>query len=172
MADPIPYVVAQGGSAGAAPEGSIPIALYGAGGGGGGSVDSVNGQVGDVELGIADIPSLTEELGARALNADVNQALQSISQQFTTTNQAVSQKLETSTFTAYTDQATEAFVELESAVETNTSNLATTTSTANSAVQPNNVRLPIVIPQDVYDALEQAGTLIPDQLYFTTAPEA
>ena len=58
MADPIPYVVAEGGSAGAAPDGAIPIALFGAGGGGGGSVDSVNGQVGDVELVIADIPNL------------------------------------------------------------------------------------------------------------------
>ena len=62
MADPIPYVVAEGGSAGAAPDGAIPIALFGAGGGGGGSVDSVNGQAGDVELVIGDIPDLQSTL--------------------------------------------------------------------------------------------------------------
>lgn len=72
MADPIPYVVAEGGSAGAAPDGAIPIGLYGAGGGGGGgAVDSVNGKVGDVELVIADIPELQAELDAKALASEV-----------------------------------------------------------------------------------------------------
>ena len=35
MANPIPHVVSTSGAAGAAPSGSIPIALYGAGAGGG-----------------------------------------------------------------------------------------------------------------------------------------
>lgn len=36
MAEPIPYVVSEQGGAGEAPDGSIPIALFGASGGGGG----------------------------------------------------------------------------------------------------------------------------------------
>lgn len=35
---PVPYVVAESGDAGDAPDVALPIALYGAGGGGGGSV--------------------------------------------------------------------------------------------------------------------------------------
>lgn len=168
MADPIPYVVAEGGSAGAAPEGAIPIGLYGAGGGGGGSVDSVNGQVGDVNLVVDDIPGLTDELAEKAVASEVTEALTSIQTQFTNTNAAVNSKLPTATFTAYQQQAGAAFEELETAVQTNTNNLSNTTATANSAVQPNNVRLPIPLTQAQYDALVAAGTVVPGQIYVTT----
>ena len=86
MADPIPYVVAEGGSAGAAPDGAIPIALFGAGGGGGGSVDSVNGQVGDVELVIEDIPELQDTLDSKAIASEVADLATTIQGTLTTMN--------------------------------------------------------------------------------------
>lgn len=135
MADPIPYVVKESGGAGAAPDGSIPIALFGAGGGGGGgAVDSVNGQIGEVELDIDDIPGLTDTLAEKALASEVSEALLSVQTQFTNTNAAID------------------------AVE----------ATANSAVQPNNLRLPIPLTQTQYDALVTAGTVVPGQIYITT----
>lgn len=136
MADPIPYVVRGGGSAGSAPDGSIPIDLYGAGGGGGGAVSSVNGEVGDVRLGVADIPGLTAALGG---------------------------KVDDSEFAAYQTAATQAFGGLESALDVQRQNLENTTSTANSAVQPSNPRLPIVITRAAYDALNPPA---PGQAYF------
>lgn len=169
MADPIPYVVKESGGAGAAPDGSIPIALFGAGGGGGGgAVDSVNGQIGEVELEIDDIPGLTDTLAEKALASEVSEALLAVQTQFTSTNAAVAEKLDSSTFTSYTTAATEAFGELENAVQTNTNNLENTTATANAAVQPDNLRLPILLTQAQYDALVTAGTVVPGQIYITT----
>lgn len=136
MNDPIPYVVRGGGSTGSAPDGAIPIDLFGAGGGGGGAVSSVNGEVGDVELGVADIPGLISALGG---------------------------KVDDSEFAAYQQAATTAFGGLESALDVQRQNLDNTTQTANSAVQPNNPRLAIVLTRAQYDALNPP---VPGQVYY------
>lgn len=69
MGNPIPLVVSTDGASGDAPHGSIPIALYGAGGGsGGGDVTSVAGKTGDVVLDIADIGDLEGELESLELS--------------------------------------------------------------------------------------------------------
>jgi len=169
MADPIPYVVRRSGGAGAAPDGSIPIALFGAGGGGGGgAVDSVNGQTGDVELGIADIPNLSGILDDKANSAEVIETLQILQSEMTAIMNNANSRVAQTEFNTYQTNATAAFEELEGAVATNTSNLANTTATANSAVQPNNLRLPILLTQAQYDALVAAGTVVAGQIYITT----
>lgn len=136
MPDPIPYVVRGGGSAGSAPDGSIPIDLYGAGGGGGGAVSSVNGEIGDVNLGVADIPGLTDALDG---------------------------KVDDSEFAAYQAAATQAFGGLENALDVQRQNLENTTATANSAVQSDNPRLAIVLTRAAYDALNPP---VPGQVYY------
>lgn len=76
---------------------------------------------------------------------------------------ALNSKLDETTFDAYTASAEAAFDGLEQAVTTNTTNLANTTATANTAVQPDNKRLPIVLTRAAYDALNPPVT---GQVYY------
>lgn len=76
---------------------------------------------------------------------------------------ALNSKLDETTFDAYTASAETAFEGLEQAVTTNTTNLANTTATANTAVQPDNKRLPIVLTRAAYDALNPPVT---GQVYY------
>lgn len=76
---------------------------------------------------------------------------------------ALNLKLDETTFDAYKASAETAFDGLEQAVTTNTTNLANTTATANTAVQPDNKRLPIVLTRAAYDALNPPVT---GQVYY------
>ena len=76
---------------------------------------------------------------------------------------ALNSKLDETTFDAYTASAETAFEGLEQAVTTNTTKLASTTATANTAVQPDNKRLPIVLTRAAYDALNPPVT---GQVYY------
>ena len=76
---------------------------------------------------------------------------------------ALNSKLDETTFDAYTASAETAFEGLEQAVATNTTKLASTTATANTAVQPDNKRLPIVLTRAAYDALNPPVT---GQVYY------
>lgn len=76
---------------------------------------------------------------------------------------ALDSKLDETAFETYTAAAEAAFDGLEQAVSTNTANLANTAATANSAVQPDNKRLPIVLTRAAYDALNPPVT---GQVYY------
>lgn len=186
MADPIPYVVKETGSSGAAPDGAIPISLFGAGGGGGGgAVDSVNGKTGEVVLDADDVGALpvsyvatyiaSADGTAGAAADDGGSVRLTVASGATPVelgvlsspdgrmalihngsgapvdssaapngsgivlhadlSSALSEKVSTGDFTAYTDAATGAFTELEGAVATNTSNVASTFARANEAYE-------------------------------------
>lgn len=74
-----------------------PVVIYGvpSGGGGGGAVDSVNGQTGVVELAVADIPDLQDELDSKAVASEVSDFAQSVSSQFTTVAGQIADKANT-----------------------------------------------------------------------------
>lgn len=74
---------------------------------------------------------------------------------------ALDDKVETSEFSSYQATSLAAFENLEEQVSTNTSNLSNTTETANTAVQPTDLRLPILLTQTQYDGI----TPIPGQVY-------
>lgn len=65
------------------------------GGGGGGAVDSVNGQTGVVELAVADIPDLQDELDSKAVASEVADFASSVSGQFTTVAGQIATKANT-----------------------------------------------------------------------------
>lgn len=75
-----------------------PVVIYGvpSGGGGGGAVDSVNGQTGVVELAVADIPDLQDELDSKAVASEVADFALSVSGQFTTVAGQIATKANTS----------------------------------------------------------------------------
>lgn len=111
MADPIPHVVLERGDASDAPEGAVPIALFGAGSGGGGG-----------PIAISDVTGLQPALNAKADDSDLD-----------TTNQSVATKLSKSEFDTFAQQASADFDQLELAVNTNSNNLESTFARANEA---------------------------------------
>ena len=74
MSAPRSYVVRGSGPASAAPEGSVPIDLYGVTGGAAGAVDSVNGKTGTVVLSASDIGALPSGTNIPSTPADIGAA--------------------------------------------------------------------------------------------------
>ena len=74
MAAPRPYVVRGSGPASAAPEGSVPIDLYGVTGGATGAVDSVNGKTGAVVLSASDVGALPSTTSIPSTPGDIGAA--------------------------------------------------------------------------------------------------
>lgn len=158
-----------------------PVVIYGVptGGGGGGSVDSVNGQTGAVELGVTDIPDLQDELDSKALASEVAEFASSVSGQFTTVSGQIATKANTADVVPNTrtvagkalsanvtlvkgdvglgnvDNTSDAAKPISTATQTALNGKATTAqgALADTAVQPSNPRLPLVMTQAAYNAI-------------------
>lgn len=142
-----------------------PVVIYGvpSGGGGGGAVDSVNGQTGVVVLDIpetpADIGAATAAQGTLASTAVQPDALS----EYVPTSRTVAGKALSANVTLVkgdvglgnVDNTSDAAKPISTATQTALNGKATTAqgALADTAVQPSNPRLPLVMTQAAYNAI-------------------
>lgn len=142
-----------------------PVVIYGvpSGGGGGGAVDSVNGQTGVVVL---DIPETPEDIGAatatQGTKADTAVQPAALSSYVPTTRTVAGKALSANVTLVKgdvglgsVDNTSDAAKPISTATQTALNGKATTAqgALADTAVQPSNPRLPLVMTQAAYDAI-------------------